>query len=52
MVKSIYDTVQVSRSGYYAWKRRPESKRELAKASLTVRIVHRNRGSLAIFSSF
>jgi putative transposase len=37
-VKLLCDTVEVSRSGYYAWASRPESVRELENTRLMVRI--------------
>lgn len=37
-VKLLCDTVEVSKSGYYAWSSRPESERALENARLTERI--------------
>ena len=37
-VKLLCDTVEVSKSGYYAWSKRPESERATANMLLTARI--------------
>lgn len=37
-MKLLCDTLNISRSGYYAWKRRPESERDQKNRDLTARI--------------
>lgn len=37
-MRALCDTVEVSKSGYYAWRRRPEAERALINAGLIARI--------------
>jgi len=50
-VKLLCDTVQVSKSGYYAWSSRPESVRAVENARLTARIRAIHDGSDRTYGS-
>ena len=48
---SMCRVLRVQRSGYYAWKRKPKSKRTLTDESLLVKIKHSFESSQSIYGS-
>jgi putative transposase len=50
-LQSMCRVLRVQRSGYYAWKKKPKSKRTLADESLLVKIKHSFESSQSIYGS-
>ena len=50
-LKSLCSVLRVQRSGYYAWKKKPKSKRTLADDSLLLKIKQSFESSQSIYGS-